>query len=155
MPKLYMLIGVPGAGKSTWLAQQPFDWNRTVILSTDAIIERRAAAQGKTYDQVFRKEIKSATTEMYQMLADAVSQGADLIWDQTNVVAAARAKKLAMVPDSYERVAVMFRTPDRAEHARRLASRVGKTIPANVIAGMKSQLEPPTEAEGFDQIITV
>jgi predicted kinase len=155
MPKLYMLIGVPGAGKSTWLAQQPFDWNRTVILSTDAIIERRAAAQGKTYDQVFRKEIKSATAEMYRNLADAVTQGADLIWDQTNVTAAARTKKLAMVPDEYERVAVMFRTPDRAEHERRLASRAGKTIPANVIAGMISQLEPATEAEGFDQIITV
>lgn len=155
MPTYTMLIGVPGSGKSTWLAQQAIDWNRTVILSTDAIIYRRAAQQGKTYDQVFRKEVKSATAEMQRDLASAVAQDLNIVHDQTNVTAAARAKKLALIPDHYTKVAVMFPTPDRAEHQRRLQNRPGKTIPANVIGGMISQLEPATEAEGFDQVITV
>jgi predicted kinase len=155
MPTYTMLIGVPGAGKSFWIEQQAFDWNTTVILSTDAIIDRRAAQQGKTYDQVFKQEVKSATAEMQRDLAAAVAQGVNIVHDQTNVTVAARAKKLELIPDNYTKVAVMFPTPDRAEHQRRLQNRPGKTIPANVIGGMISQLEPATEAEGFDQVITV
>ena len=153
MPTLYMLIGVPAAGKSTWLAQQ--DLSYAVIISSDDIIQARADSQGKTYDQVFKKEVKSATTEMMANLRAAVEADKDVIWDQTNVTAAARAKKLAFIPDTYEKVAVFFRTPDAQEHARRLASRAGKNIPWNVIASMKSQLEAPTAEEGFDKIIVV
>jgi len=153
MPILYMLIGVPAAGKSTWLAQQ--DLSHAVIISSDDIIQARADSQGKTYDQVFKKEVKSATTEMMANLRAAVEADKDVIWDQTNVTAAARAKKLAFIPDTYEKVAVFFRTPDAQEHARRLASREGKNIPWNVIASMKSQLEAPTAEEGFDKIIVV
>ena len=69
------------------------------------------------------------------------------------MTAAARAKKLAHIPDVYEKVAVFFSTPESKEHARRLASREGKNIPWNVIQGMKSQLEAPTPEEGFDKII--
>jgi predicted kinase len=148
-----MLIGVPAAGKSTWLAQQ--DLSHAVIISSDDIIQARADSQGKTYDQVFKKEVKSATTEMMANLRAAVEADKDVIWDQTNVTAAARAKKLAFIPDTYEKVAVFFRTPDAQEHARRLASREGKNIPWNVIASMKSQLEAPTAEEGFDKIIVV
>lgn len=155
MPTLYMLIGVPGSGKSTWLANQAFDWNRTRIISTDNIIERRAQEQGKTYSEVFRDEIKSATAQMNAELRQAIKDGADIVWDQTNLTRKARAGKLFSIPDGYRKVAVFFATPDEAELKRRLASRPGKTIPANVILGMKSQLEPPTESEGFDDIIQV
>lgn len=153
MPTLYMMIGVPGAGKSFWLSKQ--DLSRAVVISTDDIIQARAEAQGKTYDQVFKKEVKSATTQMVANLRAAIEADKDLVWDQTNVTAAARAKKLALIPDTYEKVAVFFRTPDAQEHARRLRNRPGKNIPWNVIASMISQLEPPSEAEGFDKVITV
>lgn len=153
MSTVYMLIGVPGSGKSFWIKQQ--DPSHAVIISSDDIIQARADAQGKTYDQVFKKEIKSATTQMMSQLRAAVEMDKDIIWDQTNVTVSARAKKLALIPDTYEKVAVFFRTPDQQEHARRLASREGKTIPWNVIASMKSQLEAPTETEGFDRIMVV
>lgn len=155
MPTLYMLIGVPASGKSTWLSKQPFDWSKVSVISTDAIIDRRAEAQGKTYSQVFQREIKSATAEMNQNLRDAVAAGLDLVWDQTNVTAKSRANKLAQVPDSYEKVAVFFATPPAQELNRRLNSRPGKTIPPHIAQGMASQLEKPTEAEGFDRIIVV
>lgn len=153
MPTLYMLIGVPASGKSTWLAQR--DLSDAVVISTDDIIQARAEAQGKTYDQVFKKEVKSATTQMVANFRAAIEADKDIYWDQTNVTAAARAKKLALGPDTYEKVAVFFRTPDHQEHARRLASREGKNIPWNVIASMKSQLEAPSADEGFDRIIMV
>lgn len=155
MPTYTMLVGVPGSGKSTWLAQQPTDWHNTVVVSTDNIIEMRARAQGKTYSEVFQKEIKSATQEMEQQIQDALARGLNVIHDQTNVTAKTRAVKLARVPDTYEKVAVFFPTPPDAELKRRLASRAGKTIPANVVLGMKSQLEMPSESEGFDQVVVV
>ena len=92
------------------------------------------------------------------MHADATSAfaaGRDVIWDQTNVTAKTRGKKLNRVPAHYEKVAVYFVTPADAELKQRLANRPGKTIPANIVMGMVSQLEMPTAEEGFDRIIVV
>lgn len=153
MPTLYMLIGVPGAGKSTWLAKQAFNQNNPRIISTDNIVEQRAQAQGKTYSEVFQKEIKGATHQMNRDLKQAIADGADIVWDQTNLTKKGRAGKLAGIPGNYRKVAVFFATPDDAELKRRLDSRPGKTIPANIVMGMKSQLERPGADEGFDEVI--
>jgi len=56
-----------------------------------------------------------------------------------------------MLPD-YEHIAVVFRTPEPAELARRLASRPGKHIPKNVIDSMIYNWDEPTEDEGFTEI---
>lgn len=155
MPKLYMLIGVPAAGKSTWIEQQAFDSEDWVILSTDKYVEVAARAQGKTYSEVWMKEVNTAARIMKADLTMAIQDGVNLVWDQTNLSVKVRAKNLAQVPSNYEKVAVFFPTPPDAELARRLASRPGKTIPANIIMGMKSQLEMPTLAEGFDEIMII
>ena len=78
-----------------------------------------------------------------------------MIWDQTNVSKKSRAPKLAMVPDHYEKIAVVFATPDDEELQRRLGSRPGKSIPAHIVMGMASSLQQPTYDEGFDDIINV
>lgn len=155
MLKFYMMIGVPGSGKSTWLAKQSFNWTNTVIISTDNIIEQRAAAQGKTYSEVFQNEIKSATAEMNSRLLAAIDARQNIIWDQTNLTKKSRKSKLSNIPQEYEKIAVFFPTPDKEELKRRLASRPGKTIPANIVLGMISQLETPTVDEGFSQIINI
>ena len=46
----------------------------------------------------------------------------------------------------------MFATPEKAELERRLASRPGKEIPADVIEQMIDGFEMPTEDEGFTEI---
>lgn len=150
MPKMWMLIGVPGSGKSTYRASLPTD---AVVLSTDDQIESIAAGLGKTYTEVFRDHIAQAEKDMYQRAMKAFAAGEDVIWDQTNLTAKTRAKKLIMVPDQYEKIGVYFATPDADELQRRLDSRKGKTIPANILMGMASQLQRPTREEGFDRII--
>jgi predicted kinase len=154
MPTLYMLVGVPGSGKSTWIRSQAFG-SDVHVASTDDIIERIAASQGKTYTQVFQQAVKPATREMNQAIAAAFSKEQDVVWDQTNVTAKARAKKLEQVPDSYRKVALFFPTPEAKELQRRLASRPGKIIPPNVMLAMSSTLEMPTVDEGFDEVIVV
>ena len=150
MPTMWMLIGVPASGKSTWVSNQGFDPEHTVIISTDKFIDAEAARQGKTYSEVFSSTIKRATAIMNADLDMAIKDGMDIVWDQTNTTVKSRAAKLTRLPASYRKVAVYFPTPDDAELKRRLASRPGKTIPANIVLGMKSQLEPPTASEGSD-----
>jgi predicted kinase len=154
MPTLSMLVGVPSSGKSTWVKSQRFDPD-TVIASTDDIIEREAAAQGKTYSEVFRMVVKRATREMNQLVRQAVAQDQNLVWDQTNTTVKSRASKLAAIPDHYRKIAVFFPTPEPKELDRRLATRPGKTIPWNIVQGMASQLEAPTVDEGFDEVVVV
>lgn len=147
-----MLIGVPGSGKSTWIQNQNFNFNNTVIVSTDNIIEDRAVAKGLTYSDIFQDEIKSATAEMNDSLKAAIAQQKDIVWDQTNLTKKTRRPKLMQFPIEYEKIAVFFVTPDDVELQRRLGNRPGKTIPANVLLGMKSQLQLPQLDEGFDYI---
>lgn len=155
MPKLYMLIGASGSGKSTWIQNQNFNMNDTVIISSDNIIEARAAAKGMTYSDVFQDEIKSATAEMHSNLKNAISQQKNIVWDQTNLTAKIRKGKLAKIPTTYEKIAVFFTIPEPAELQRRLMSRVGKNIPQSVVENMKNALERPAVEEGFTQIIVI
>lgn len=154
-PTVYMMIGISGSGKSTWIKNQNFNWKNTALISTDANIERVAAELGKTYSDVFSSTIKQATSEMNQQLQQAIQNKMNIVWDQTNLTANARRSKLAKIPKNYKKVAVFFMPPDDAELDRRLKSRKGKNIPGEVITAMKQQLEMPTEAEGFDKIIVV
>jgi predicted kinase len=153
MPKLYMLVGVPAAGKSTWI--DGHNKSAMMVASSDAYLDRIAANQGKTYNDVFADNIKAANQHAHQVAQQAFDLGLDLIWDQTNLNRKSRAPKLAMVPDHYEKIAVYFPTPDKPEHDRRLANRPGKSIPHNILMGMIRGLEKPTHDEGFDEIMQV
>jgi predicted kinase len=149
MPKLYMLIGVPASGKSTWIAGQ--DWTRDcVLVSTDKLIDIEAARQGKTYNEVFKDYIDTATKLMNDDVRAAVEAGKDIIWDQTNTGRKSRKAKLAMAP-GYHKIAVVFATPEDSEWQRRLVSRPGKAIPDAVLKAMASGLQLPAEDE-FDEI---
>lgn len=157
-PILYMLIGVPSSGKSTWIASHDWDWNNTVIISTDNIIDRRAEAQGKTYSDVFQSEIKSATAEMEQNLRQAIKANKNIIWDQTNLTPKTRRSKLEKIPNNYKKIAVFFKTPSEQELHNRLTKRateIGKHIPRNIVLGMISQITPPSYDEGFDEIVSI
>lgn len=155
MPKAYILVGVPGSGKSTWISQAPVDWNNTVVASTDNYVEKEAKRQGKTYTEVFNDVMPDAVKHMAQTVVDAVRDNQDIIWDQTSTTKHTRAKKLRMLPNNYETIAVVFPTPDKKELDRRLGNRPGKTIPDEVISNMISKWEEPSEDEGFNKIIHV
>lgn len=154
MPTAYMLVGVPGSGKSTWVANQNFDMGNTVILSTDNYIEREAKGYGSTYSEMFDRLIPLANKEMEDHLKYALDGCHDIVWDQTNTTAKLRRQKLSKLR-GYKKVAVVFPTPDIEEHQRRLDSRPDKVIPFEVIMRMKRDLQVPTVEEGFDEVIFV
>lgn len=153
-PKLWMLIGVPGSGKSTWVDNQlencddpPF------IASTDEYIEYIAKSQWKTYNEVFKDNIKAAEKRMYAQVALATDLDECIIWDQTNLTRKSRAKKLIMIPDHYDKIAIFFPTPeDIWERLIQRENATGKSIPEHVVRNMMNTIELPEFGEGFIQI---
>jgi predicted kinase len=150
MPKCYQLVGVPASGKSTWVSTQ--EWAKDCVhVSTDEFVEDYAVSVGSTYSDVFEDYMPTAIDLMCAKVVWARTQGKDVIWDQTSTTIKSRKRKFNMLPD-YEHVAVVFKTPEKAELARRLASRPGKTIPLMVVKMMIAGLEDPTLEEGFKEI---
>lgn len=153
MPKAYILVGVPGSGKSTWVAHQ--DWaDRCAYISTDLHVENYARKQNKTYSEVFNDYMPTAVKLMVDDVVNARKAGKDIIWDQTSTTVKSRLKKFNMLPD-YEHIAVVFETPSRIELRKRLANRSGKEIPDVVVEGMICSFEMPTVEEGFSEIIHI
>ena len=150
MPKCYQLIGVPCAGKSTWIKNQIWMLGLTVV-STDAFVEDYARAQGKTYSEVFKDYMPRAVELMAEQVVRARELDHTIIWDQTSTTIASRTRKFRMLPD-YEHIAVVFTTPAIEVLKERLASRPGKEIPWEVVQGMIDNFEMPTEEEGFKEI---
>jgi predicted kinase len=153
MPKLHVLIGLPGTGKST-LTEKIADLPNIFVYSTDALIEEYAAAMGWSYNFAFEKYVAQATKRMDEMLATAIAEGKDVIWDQTNVAAKKRRSIVAKFPKNYFKEAIVITPPtleeDVAEWEYRLANRPGKVIPDFVMNSMKNNFTYPTADEGFN-----
>lgn len=150
MPKCYQLIGVPAAGKSTWIKDQIWSLGLTVV-STDAFVEDYARECGSTYSEVFEDYMPRAVELMANQVVFAREHGHTVIWDQTSTTVKSRARKFNMLPD-YHHIAIVFRTPELDVLKERLASRPGKDVPWEVVQGMIDNWEEPTEDEGFKEI---
>jgi predicted kinase len=153
MAKCYQLIGVPGAGKSTWIKNQ--EWAKDcAIVSTDMWVDLEAERVGKTYSEIFDEYMPHAVKLMANHVELARDKNMDIIWDQTSTSVGSRRKKFNMLPD-YEHIAVVFPTPEMDELKRRLASRPGKNIPSHVMVQMIRSFTMPTLDEGFAEIRVV
>lgn len=151
MPKLYMLVGVPGSGKSTWVKNQEFWMKDYAYISTDMWVEMEAERRGVTYSEIFQEYMPKAVELMANQVELARDKGMDIIWDQTSTTIATRAKKFRMLPEYYA-IAVVFRIPEPEELQKRLASRPGKVIPSEVLDDMIAKWQEPTLEEGFKEI---
>ena len=152
MNYLYVLVGVPASGKSTWIKNQV--WAKDIpVVSTDRFVEEYAKEQGKTYSEVFQEYMPIAVKLMANQALICQANKKDIIWDQTSTTIATRAKKIRMLPEYYK-IAVVMKTPPTSILQERLASRPGKNIPWEVVSSMAQQLEaePPTLEEGFNEI---
>ena len=153
MLKVYVLIGVPGSGKSTWVNNQTLVEEYTYV-STDFWVEQFAKAANTSYTEIFEKVMPDAIEQMLEQVRLSRNYNSNIVWDQTSTTIASRKKKFKMLP-YYEHIAVVFPTPDRAELDRRLANRPGKVVPVEVVDSMIAGFQMPTLAEGYSQIIIV
>ena len=158
-PILFVLVGLPGSGKSTW-AQQTFGWQvyDEHVVSMDYFVDLYAQQKGKTYDQVWLKASKDAEKKMNERAAQLIKDKKLIIWDQTNLSAKKRKAILSRIPKAYKKYVVVFNIEESVRQVRvkKRADDIGKSIPEDVIASMKKSFEfPDIEKEKFDDIAVI
>lgn len=158
MHNVFMLIGPPCSGKSTWTKAHFAAAERPAhVASTDDILEEYAAADGVSYSEAWTRHFKVADQEMFSRFRDAMAAGQDIIIDRTNMRAKVRRKFLSQISrKNYRIVAVIFEVPRDVLSARLIsrAQETGKYIPDEVVTNMLETYQPPEPAD-FDEIIHV
>jgi len=153
-PPLYvMLVGVPGAGKTTF-RETMFNQGYKVY-SSDLEIEKLCKELGKTYNELFADYYIECVEKAENVLDEALEKGYDVVDDHTNLTVASRQRRLRVIPDYYTKIAIVFNPPPEDEYRRRLASRPGKVIPEPVIKNMLESFTAPTTKEGFDYVAVI
>lgn len=158
MPTCYMLIGLPGSGKSTISEGLLKDMPDLIIVSTDEYIEKYARERGKKYEEVYREVGEDAQKWMNVRIRQIINEKKNFAWDQTNVFKSARKKKISMLEQNkYDVVAVALHLSEE-ELAKRVANRVakgGKKISYKIIQDMKASYELPSYEERFKEVYLI
>lgn len=137
--KMFVLIGIPGAGKSTWATAQ-----RLPVISSDAI-------RGELYgDESVQGDGALVFSIVHKRLSEAIKHG-DTIFDATNV--SRRSDLFTKYGDKCDLIAVYFDTP--LEVAKERNHNRSRVVPDFVIERMAKRLVAPKKEEGWKEIIVV
>lgn len=147
MSTVYLLVGIPGSGKSTW-AQQFSGLDTCDIISTDAI---RGELTGDPGDQRCSRE---AFDIAYARLRTALYYGHDVCFDATNVTRQARQRVMRIAHQADPSVVLIAVTfPISVSEAIQRQALRDRQVPADVIAQFAQRYEYPSYAEGFAHIV--
>lgn len=152
-PRVTMLVGMPGSGKSTWralrMAQAAI--RPTTIISSDDMVEDVGRRFGLSFSEAFKRlDAREVNTAHRLALRVAIKAGHDVVIDRVNASAKGRAKWLRRVPAHYETHAVVFDAPEHVLRERR-AQRAGKHIPERALGEMRDAYKAPGPGE-FDYV---
>ncbi len=155
MPNLYMLVGEPGCGKSYWTERNAAKLD-AVVISSDIILYEHMERDNISYQEAFEEYMGDSMKEMKIRAREAINQGKNIIWDQTNTTVKSRSRKLKQF-DGYHKTAVFFNI-DPYVVDERLALReaeTGKHIPDFVMKNFRKIFVSPSKEEGFDKIMVI
>ena len=149
--KLYMLVGVPGSGKSTWIQNHiDFFKNSYSVISRDAI----RFAELKEDDDYFSKE--NIVWDKYVFAAkNSLKENENTILDATHLNEKSRAKVLNALKDCLKDVeinTIVMNTSLNRTIAQNNMREGRSFVPLSAVRRMNSQLTMPTLEEGFDNI---
>jgi len=153
-PTAYVLVGLPGSGKSTWAAAHP---ERLPIASTDEFIEAYAAEHKVSYAEAFRQYNGQAKLLLKERLSALIAQKTSFIWDQPNITARKRRAVYNKLHVSHRVIFVCFCVPieiciARVEERERQA---GEFINPKLIKLWSSMVTFPEAGEPCDGIIPI
>ena len=148
--KIFILIGVPMSGKSTWVRE---NYPNTKVISRDDIVLE--VHQSNDYNRAF-KEVnhKEVDKILNDRLSTASKLNENVIIDMTNMTSKRRISTLRYFTNFYKE-AVVFPVLSNDEYERRNKIRTvneNKSIPMGIIKSMLDSYQEPTGDEGFDKI---
>lgn len=148
MNNLYVMVGVPGSGKSTWV--KAHKGNATYV-SRDEVRFSMVAED----EEYFSKE-NAVFAEYCRRINEALSKGEDVFADATHLNKASRRKLLNNVK-GYEELHAIVMMTDCAESISRNDNRTGTRafVPHSDIRRMANQFEMPETSEGFNSILII
>ena len=138
--KFYMMVGVPGSGKS-FIANQIL---KGTVVSSDAI---RAELFGSEDDQNHNNEVFN---ELHKRVHALLAEGKDVIYDATNLSRKRRKNFIKELPADVEKIAVVAAT--ELDIILKQNSERTRVVPEEVIMRMFKQMTLPRHDEGWDKI---
>lgn len=161
---VYLTIGLPGSGKSTWSRKFAQENENVVIINRDAF--RTMIKDEYTFNFRYEPFIKNATNKAIEQ---ALEYGLDVIVDETHVKSSRRIEIIQTIrnfENSYglintdygkTKIVYMWFTENQNNLHFRMQESRGYDAQKweEVIHGMKSIFEPPTKKEGFDELVKI
>ena len=150
---LYLLMGCPGAGKSTWILNHTNPATDDVIISRDAI---RFGMLGDSEDY-FSHE-KQVFEEYVKQIKIALNEGKTVFADATHLTPGSRKKTLCGVGDilKFHDVGVIWIKEDLETCLKRNEQRDGRAlVPREQVEKMYRSIVAPKWEEGFNKIFIV
>lgn len=144
VPKLEILIGLPGSGKSTYCKEKRESNSNSVYLSSDKIREELYG----------NESIQGNPAEVFALMQsrtiEALKSGTDVFYDATNLTRKDRSGILVATPKYvYKQATVVFAPYEMC--VERDAARE-RSVGKEVIDRMIRRFQPPFYDEGFDLI---
>ena len=145
--RLFMMVGAPGTGKSTFVANNLKDG--FIWISRDRI-RHSLLEEGDDY---FAKERK-VFNQFILSINEAImwDEYPNIIIDATHLTKASRAKVLKRLASVDEIRAIVMTTPLEIALERNAKREGRERVPDDVIKSMYDSFELPTKEEGFDSI---
>jgi len=141
---VYIMVGIPGSGKSTWIdAHAKEDWH---LISPDKILQDR-------YDYIWTPERAAESwAESFQYFGRQLLRGGTIVWDATFITPIIRASVLHIAKGAGFHVEAIFCDAPLEVCLERNILRDREPVPESTIHRMSSSLVEPTLEEGFDAI---
>lgn len=154
-PPVYVLVGLPGSGKSTWAKNHP---EKLPVASTDAFIDAFAEKNGLTYGEAFRLHFPEACRQMKRQVEEGyVIHKTPFIWDQTNLLKKERESIYRLLHPTHRVIFVVFETPLDIclEHHRTRKRDMGSAVDEKRIRMLAAAATHPEKDDLFDEVIYI
>lgn len=146
-PKLILLVGIPGSGKTTYAQNYIKQNSNTIHLSSDAI---RKELYG---DEAIQGNPSEVFSFMQQRAMGALNEGYDVIYDATNIARKDRASIIGICPKFAKIEAHIIWAPIETCIERDAVR--DRTVGKAVIDKMLKRFQAPYYDEGIDEIIII
>lgn len=155
MSKLYVLSGLPYAGKSTYIKTLLKECPDAYVYTLDTHLHVYAKEHNLSYNEAYYEFRNEAKRICELELEEAIAKRRDIILDQTNLSKSARRKRVARFGKHYTKVSITLICNDKEEITRRRNSRNQQYISDSVYESLAKTFEMPTDDEPYDQVMII